>query len=296
MVAVSRVYLEYLGDAIEVPLGETVLGRDVGCAFRFNDPSVSRRHLRLVRREGELFLEDLRSSNGTLLNGRSVTAPLHARNGDLIVIGSRHLIVRIALNEGDEPSTLKIKEVSAAVNRRPTFLLPTPVPPPATANQRCPQCGAAVSSDDEECSGCHYRWGDFRPANPTNVNKPSPLANRRHERRPVELRLIYASSELEIETTSRNLSQGGVFVCSEVLDPLGTECSLTTLIDGGPPLQLRGIVRRVVERKGVDHSETGMGVEFVDVGAEERAWLTTTVERLEQEEAARLDDLDEMQD
>ena len=46
----ARVYLEYLGDAVELPIGETVIGRDIGCSLRFNDPSVSRRHLKIVRR------------------------------------------------------------------------------------------------------------------------------------------------------------------------------------------------------------------------------------------------------
>ena len=51
----ARVYIEYLGDSIELPIGETVIGRDVGCAMRFNDSAVSRRHLRFVRRQDDVF-------------------------------------------------------------------------------------------------------------------------------------------------------------------------------------------------------------------------------------------------
>ena len=31
-------YIEYLGNSVELPLGETIVGRDVGCKLRFNDP------------------------------------------------------------------------------------------------------------------------------------------------------------------------------------------------------------------------------------------------------------------
>ena len=91
----ERVFLEYMGDSVEVPLGETVIGRDVGCAMRFNDPSVSRRHLRFIRRQGELFVEDLGSSNGTLLNGSSVKAALRIVDGDKVSVGTRLLTVRV---------------------------------------------------------------------------------------------------------------------------------------------------------------------------------------------------------
>ena len=93
----SRVYLEYLGDSVELPVGETVIGRDVGCALRFNDPSVSRRHIKFVRRAHteDVFVEDLGSSNGTMLNGRLVTVAIRVLDGDKLVVGTRELVVRI---------------------------------------------------------------------------------------------------------------------------------------------------------------------------------------------------------
>ena len=44
------------------------------------DPSVSRRHLRVSLREGRLLLEDLNSLNGTLLNGEDL-APFEPTPG-----------------------------------------------------------------------------------------------------------------------------------------------------------------------------------------------------------------------
>jgi hypothetical protein len=286
---VARIYIEYLGDSVELPIGETVVGRDVGCALRFNDPAVSRRHLRFIRRQGDVFVEDLGSANGTLLNGRKVAAAIRVRDRDVIVLGSRELTLRVWSSTAEEPPTMNLRDLSAAADvrqqRYPTSQLPITVPPPMSANQRCPRCGAAVSSNDEECANCKFKWGTFRPTAPTHITE-NPLSRRRHERHSLELHLVYVSSELEIEATTRDLSESGVFVCSEVLDPLGTECQLTILVDGGPPLHIQGVVRRVVEHKEVGQEPTGLGIEFVNIGAAERAWLKTTVAHIEERELA----------
>ena len=280
-----RVYLEYLGDSVELPFGETLVGRDVGCTLRLNDPSVSRRHLRVIRRASEVFVEDLSSSNGTLVNGRALTAAIRVVDGDRLALGTRELIVRVPEEDSEAGPTLNLKdlsELSAKVSRgelRQTSRLPVTVPPPFAGDQRCPRCAAVVSATDDECPSCQYRWGAFR-ASAITAEKPNPLSRRRFERHPIELHLVYVSSELEIEATTRDLSENGVYVCTQVLDPLGTECQLTILVDGGPPIGVRGIVRRVVEREEEGRDPVGLGIEFLEVGAAERAWLRTIVTRI----------------
>jgi hypothetical protein len=277
---VARVYLEYLGDAVELPIGETVIGRDIGCSLRFNDPSVSRRHLKIVRRHDDVFVEDLNSSNGTLLNNRSVKSPIRVLDGDHILVGTRELIIRIPSGDLEEPVTLDLTELAThsgvAHARVATTKVPVMVPPPLPANQRCPRCGAAVSYDDDECVTCHYRWGGFRAAATTKLDA-NPLNRRRHERHTVELHLLYISSELEIEATTRDLSTSGVFVCTQVLEPLGTACELTLLVDGGPPVHVSGVVRRVVEREESEMGSVGLGIEFTNIGASELTWIEAFV-------------------
>ena len=276
-----RVYIENRGDRIELPVGETVVGRDVGCTLRFNDPSVSRRHLRFVHRQDEVFVEDLGSTNGTMLNGRVVVAPIRVREGDVIAVGDRELVFRVALTD-EEAETITLKQILPKLElkalRASTMRMPVTVPPPTT-NQRCPRCGAAVSSNDDACGQCNYEWGSFRPTSPTDVGV-NPLNRRRHDRHSVELHLVYVSSELEIEATTRDLSESGVFVCSQVLDPIGTRCQLTILVDGGPPLRVSAVVRRVVEHEDAGAEPVGIGVEFVEIGALERAWLKATVAKM----------------
>ena len=281
-----RVYIEYLGDSVELPIGETIIGRDVGCTLRFNDPSVSRRHLKFVRRSDDVFVEDLKSSNGTLVNGRSLAGALRVLDNDRIVLGTRELAIRIPQIEEEEPPTLNLADLSATAEglraRTTTTKVPVTVPPPLHANQRCPRCGAAVSAEDDECASCHYRWGgaagSFRPAATTLVGD-NPLNRRRHERHSLELNIVYVSPDLEVEATTRDLSASGVFVCTQVLEPLGTQCELTLLVDYGPPLHMSGIVRRVVEHEEALSDPVGLGIEFVRVGAAERTWLESIVKR-----------------
>lgn len=52
-----------------------------------NHGSVSRRHAKLSVTAKGVIIEDMRSQNGTTLNGNPVNAPKHVRPGDIIRIG-----------------------------------------------------------------------------------------------------------------------------------------------------------------------------------------------------------------
>jgi len=67
---------------------ELTIGRAAGCAVTLPDDTfVSQLHARVFFRGDGFWLEDLGSTNGTLLNGRKVkgTQPLH--RGDRVQVG-----------------------------------------------------------------------------------------------------------------------------------------------------------------------------------------------------------------
>jgi diguanylate cyclase (GGDEF)-like protein len=68
-------------------LDENVIGRTKECAIRIEDPGISRRHARIIRRGADSYiLEDLGSRNGTFVRGNRVTSqPLG--EGDRLAIG-----------------------------------------------------------------------------------------------------------------------------------------------------------------------------------------------------------------
>ncbi|HEY5935657.1 MAG TPA: FHA domain-containing protein [Kofleriaceae bacterium] len=49
---------------------------------------ISQRHARIVEKDGRYILVDLKSMNGTYVNGRKITAPLLIRPGDRIAMGN----------------------------------------------------------------------------------------------------------------------------------------------------------------------------------------------------------------
>lgn len=66
---------------------ELTLGRAGGCQIILDDNYVSQLHARVFRREGQLYVEDLGSTNGTYVNRKKVTAPIAIRRGDRVQIG-----------------------------------------------------------------------------------------------------------------------------------------------------------------------------------------------------------------
>ncbi len=78
---------------------ELTVGRAGGCQVTIDDTYVSQLHSRLFRRNGQLFVEDLGSTNGTYLNRRGtqskekVAGPLALKLGDRLMIGKTVLEV-----------------------------------------------------------------------------------------------------------------------------------------------------------------------------------------------------------
>ena len=77
------------GQEIELAKDEFVIGRIEGNDLVIPEPSVSRRHARLLRQGQQVLLEDLGSSNGTFVNGqRLISAPFPLKSGDTFIVGS----------------------------------------------------------------------------------------------------------------------------------------------------------------------------------------------------------------
>ena len=65
-----------------------VIGRSSDAEIAVADRSMSRRHARLFKEDGDWLVEDLGSRNGTLFNGRKITEPTPVRIGTALRIGS----------------------------------------------------------------------------------------------------------------------------------------------------------------------------------------------------------------
>jgi len=71
------------------------IGRDPACECPIDDRTVSTRHARLSYHHNQWWLEDLGSTNGTLLNGQPVSEAVVLTSSDLLRCGQVDLAVSI---------------------------------------------------------------------------------------------------------------------------------------------------------------------------------------------------------
>lgn len=78
---------------VELPVDrEITFGRSAGCTVSVPDDSfMSSLHARVFMREGDTFVEDLGSTNGTFLNGNRLNAEMQLHRGDRLQVGGTKL-------------------------------------------------------------------------------------------------------------------------------------------------------------------------------------------------------------
>ncbi len=84
--------------------GEALIGRAPGCAIMLTDDFASAHHARVFERGGRVWVEDLRSTNGTRLNGQPLRRPAQLRTGDRLQIGRTVLGFRAEPPVGSRPA------------------------------------------------------------------------------------------------------------------------------------------------------------------------------------------------
>jgi hypothetical protein len=83
------------GRRIQPSTAPLVIGREPGCDIVLNDPNVSRRHAEVALIGEDLVVTDLRSTNGTKVNGIPISS--HAVTaGDDVLVGATRLDVVVA--------------------------------------------------------------------------------------------------------------------------------------------------------------------------------------------------------
>ena len=311
-----RFLLIHEGQHIHLPEGETLLGRGLGCRVRFNDPAVSREHLRIQVSRGRAVVSNL-SSNGTLHNGIRLTEPRQLSEGDEIRIGFRRMQFHVMEESADAPARPTSETATAVIEpdektspgeeqawrqrrdlralaalqedheptSRATLDLPrrelfTPKTLEAIQTHTCPRCQRVVSFFDDTCPGCGYAWPPGHPSKNTQKIVMETVKQRSEPRYPIEVPVIYASDSLTIAAIVRDVSRGGMFIESELLDPVGTTCEVTALPDGHAALRFSGTVVHVTDhltRGGV----SGLGIRFKSGSAEAMRWLDWVVGRFE---------------
>lgn len=110
---------------------EVTIGRVQGNDIVLPKGNISKRHSRIVLRDGKFIIVDLKSTNGTYVNGKRINSPQVLKDSDKIYIGDYTLMLEQELNEA--PAT------------------PPPTPIPEAPPQPDPE--PVIDDDDDDLFG-----------------------------------------------------------------------------------------------------------------------------------------------
>ena len=85
---------EHVAHVTELSESVTIVGRQLDCVICLPSSTVSRRHAQVRREGGQYYLQDLNSTNGTLLNREPVIGEELLHDRDEIGVGIYRLIFR----------------------------------------------------------------------------------------------------------------------------------------------------------------------------------------------------------
>lgn len=108
--------------------GSATIGRDEGSDLRVQDPEVSRSHAKVTVQDGTAWIDDLKSTNGTYVNGERVLEHQSLVGGDRIQVGLT--IIELTLPVGAQPTVIGAQPTVVAKVPQPTEVAPRPTLPP----------------------------------------------------------------------------------------------------------------------------------------------------------------------
>ena len=97
---------------LETDKAEITIGRNENNDVHINNLGASKKHARIFRRNGEYIIEDLKSTNGTMMNDESIITAKLSSN-DVITIAKHKLLISIQderkVTGGFAEPTIKVK-------------------------------------------------------------------------------------------------------------------------------------------------------------------------------------------
>jgi pSer/pThr/pTyr-binding forkhead associated (FHA) protein len=79
---------------LETDKAEVTIGRNENNDIHIDNLGVSKKHARIVKQNGAYIIEDLESTNGTLLNNKLITGA-KLGDGDVVTVGKHTLYISL---------------------------------------------------------------------------------------------------------------------------------------------------------------------------------------------------------
>ena len=135
---------------LEFDKPEVTIGRVQGNDIILPKGNVSKRHSRIVLKDGKFIIVDLKSTNGTYVNGRKITSPLVVKGSDKIYIGDFILSIEELAGAG------VAADDSASMGARPRAAT---IPPPPPAPRGRPSTVPGTADEEGEPMGAPPQFG-----------------------------------------------------------------------------------------------------------------------------------------
>ncbi|MDY0004396.1 MAG: ATPase, T2SS/T4P/T4SS family, partial [Polyangia bacterium] len=130
---------------LEFDKNEVTIGRVQGNDVVLPKGNVSKRHSRIVVKDGKFIVVDLKSTNGTYVNGRKITSPLVIKGSDRVYIGD--FIIHVDDGSGAaEPAGMPPPPPGAAAGGPPRRPSAPPPPRPSVESPAAPPPPAAAAA------------------------------------------------------------------------------------------------------------------------------------------------------
>lgn len=150
----ARFRLRFLLQEIDLPQGDTLIGRSANCQVTLDDPLVSREHARIRIQGATAVVEDLGSRNGVQLGGQPITRAASLGNGDRLRIGTQELVFLELPATAERPTRASTRQTgfichcASCARAYPAELV------------ACPACGAKDRIEEDTLTGSDQRdWG-----------------------------------------------------------------------------------------------------------------------------------------
>jgi RNA polymerase subunit RPABC4/transcription elongation factor Spt4 len=261
-----RVRLSLAGYEIALRPGESLIGRTRACHLRVDDPTVSRRHARMLVVRDVCTIADLGSRNGVKVNGEKITDARALVDGDHVAVGACTFTMRIETDDARDADDGE-SEVEDITQIPPEIRYQVPL------YRTCVSCRGLLKKGEAECPHC---GAEQQQQYTTMQLWVDPHGRRTAYRAPVQMRALYVSPFMTIDGEISDISLGGAFFSTQLLDEPGTSCDLLVF-----PAEEGEVVRFTAEVVRVMQSERGprgLGVRFMKMTESAQSWLLTVAQ------------------
>ena len=94
MIKLELMFKDKVLKKIETEKSEITIGRSPNTDIQIDNLAVSKQHARLIEQKGQFVVEDLNSTNGTLLNNEKISRAILKHN-DIILVGKHTLVINL---------------------------------------------------------------------------------------------------------------------------------------------------------------------------------------------------------